>query len=375
MHADGPGIRCAGSRAKTGDRLMGCSPTSPKVPSVSRLGSCGRLPCSPDGKTRCTSGPPHRDPSACSAGCRPDRKRQVRARPRAGRAPERHHRQRRLHAGVSRAARPHRPPDTGGGGARATRPLRRASRRAAGQRRLVARRGLRRDANRARRGSPADRHRRQRPVFRVACQGPRRHPLPYSAGPRRSPRFGSRHRRPGAARAAGDGRPRHGRETAAQRPPARRPRLGGVAQHRHRPRRLAGAGAAARPHGASPPFCSIPHGTTCAPPLPPASMPCWPRAQSTRSAPCWPSTSTRLSRRCARTACRSCPPTCGGNHSGPGSHPHRSVTGQYTKRQTTWFRHHALAARTHTIHARFTGLTQFSERNLDKIVAFVQDPG
>ncbi len=51
------------------------------------------------------------------------------------------------------------------------------------------------------------------------------------------------------------------------------------------------------------------------------------------------------------------------------------VTGQYTKRQTTWFRHHALAARTHTIHARFTGLTQFSERNLDEIVAFVQDPG
>ncbi len=30
------------------------------------------------------------------------------------------------------------------------------------------------------------------------------------------------------------------------------------------------------------------------------------------------------------------------------------VTGQYTKRQATWFRHHDLApeARTHTIHAR-----------------------
>jgi len=51
------------------------------------------------------------------------------------------------------------------------------------------------------------------------------------------------------------------------------------------------------------------------------------------------------------------------------------VTGQYTKRQATWFRHHPLAARTHTIHARFAGLTQFSERNLDEIVAFVQAPG
>ncbi len=51
------------------------------------------------------------------------------------------------------------------------------------------------------------------------------------------------------------------------------------------------------------------------------------------------------------------------------------VTGQYTKRQATWFRHHRLAERTHTIHARFAGLTQFSERNLDGIVAFIQAAG
>jgi tRNA dimethylallyltransferase len=51
------------------------------------------------------------------------------------------------------------------------------------------------------------------------------------------------------------------------------------------------------------------------------------------------------------------------------------VTGQYTKRQATWFRHHPLAGRMHTIHARFAGLTQFSERNLDEIVAFIQAPG
>ena len=33
------------------------------------------------------------------------------------------------------------------------------------------------------------------------------------------------------------------------------------------------------------------------------------------------------------------------------------ATGQYTKRQVTWLRHHALApmSRTHTIHARYGG--------------------
>ena len=51
------------------------------------------------------------------------------------------------------------------------------------------------------------------------------------------------------------------------------------------------------------------------------------------------------------------------------------VTGQYTKRQATWFRHHRLAECMHTIHARFAGLTQFSERKLDEVIAFIQSPG
>lgn len=48
-------------------------------------------------------------------------------------------------------------------------------------------------------------------------------------------------------------------------------------------------------------------------------------------------------------------------------------TGQYTKRQATWFRHHPLAdpILTHTIHARMMDLTQFSERILADIVTFV----
>jgi tRNA dimethylallyltransferase len=48
-------------------------------------------------------------------------------------------------------------------------------------------------------------------------------------------------------------------------------------------------------------------------------------------------------------------------------------TGQYTKRQATWFRHHALAApqETHIIHARATDLAQFPESESGKIFAFV----
>ncbi len=53
------------------------------------------------------------------------------------------------------------------------------------------------------------------------------------------------------------------------------------------------------------------------------------------------------------------------------------VTGQYTKRQATWFRHHALASaeRTHTIHARITDLTQFSERDLADLAKFLRALG
>ena len=51
------------------------------------------------------------------------------------------------------------------------------------------------------------------------------------------------------------------------------------------------------------------------------------------------------------------------------------VTGQYTKRQATWFRHHHLAPqpRTFTIHARFTSETQFSESESGKILKFIEN--
>jgi tRNA dimethylallyltransferase len=51
------------------------------------------------------------------------------------------------------------------------------------------------------------------------------------------------------------------------------------------------------------------------------------------------------------------------------------VTGQYTKRQATWFRHHALAAQTRTfkINARFSDTAQFSERILGDLFMFIED--
>jgi tRNA dimethylallyltransferase len=54
----------------------------------------------------------------------------------------------------------------------------------------------------------------------------------------------------------------------------------------------------------------------------------------------------------------------------------RLVTGQYAKRQATWFRHHALAdaEATHTIHARFEGLAQFSERQRGDLLNFIETP-
>ena len=53
------------------------------------------------------------------------------------------------------------------------------------------------------------------------------------------------------------------------------------------------------------------------------------------------------------------------------------VTGQYTKRQATWFRHHTLAAQTRTdiINARFASFTQFSERKYADLLAFIQHEG
>ncbi|NKE48350.1 tRNA (adenosine(37)-N6)-dimethylallyltransferase MiaA [Roseomonas frigidaquae] len=46
-------------------------------------------------------------------------------------------------------------------------------------------------------------------------------------------------------------------------------------------------------------------------------------------------------------------------------------TGQYTKRQATWFRHHRLAELAHSIHARSDGLSQLSESVLGELMMFI----
>ena len=53
------------------------------------------------------------------------------------------------------------------------------------------------------------------------------------------------------------------------------------------------------------------------------------------------------------------------------------VTGQYTKRQATWFRHRELAPaeRTHMIHARVAGWAQFLESERAEIFRIIQTPG
>ncbi len=53
------------------------------------------------------------------------------------------------------------------------------------------------------------------------------------------------------------------------------------------------------------------------------------------------------------------------------------ATGQYLKRQATWFRHRSIAdpSHTHTIHARFQGWKQFSESEEAEIRTFVTGAG
>jgi len=53
------------------------------------------------------------------------------------------------------------------------------------------------------------------------------------------------------------------------------------------------------------------------------------------------------------------------------------ATGQYTKRQATWFRHRLLVppSRMHMIHARIAGLEQFMESELAEIMSFIRPAG
>jgi tRNA dimethylallyltransferase len=54
-----------------------------------------------------------------------------------------------------------------------------------------------------------------------------------------------------------------------------------------------------------------------------------------------------------------------------------AATRRYTKRQATWFRHHSLGTNGHqrTIHARWNGTTQFSEKDMADLCSFVRGLG
>ena len=179
--------------------------------------------------------------------------------------------------------------------------------------------------------------------------------------------------RPGRpARPPCRGRPGHRRPAPPHRQPAHRPRLGGVARHRHRPRRLAD-----RPPAQPAPVALHRHPArpaarrTARRHRHPLRRHAGGRCAWTRCAPCWRCTSIRHCRRCARTACRNLPPICAANS--PWSRPYSRielVTGQYTKRQATWFRHHPLAAPAARIQSMREShdLEQFSERNYPEIL-------
>ena len=51
------------------------------------------------------------------------------------------------------------------------------------------------------------------------------------------------------------------------------------------------------------------------------------------------------------------------------------VTGQYTKRQATWFRHHRLSTRNYTINTRIDYFTQFSQRSMADLLNFLTSAG
>ena len=312
---------------------------------------------------------------------RPHRQRQVGAGPGARRAPPRHHHQRRLHAGVSRTARPHRPPDAG----RRKPACPTASTASVPPREPGSVAWWRAEALAAMEQAAHGQGR--LPIltggtglyFAALTAGPRRHPRPRPAGPRRGPRAA----RPNSA-------PRHCTPASPRRtpppPPACTPTTASASPA---PGRCGAAPAPASPPGrrsaARPPpwrFTAIlldpPRDELRAAIAAPLRRHAGSTARWTRCAPCWRRASTPPCRPCARTACRSCPPICAARS--PWHEAGRRtelVTGQYTKRQATWFRHHRSGRpRSHTIHARLCrASTQLSERNLAEIIAFIQAPG
>ena len=319
-----------------------------------------------------------RGPGAGAGRCGADLQRQVGARARAGRAPGRHHRQRGFDAGLSRAARADGPARARGGGARSPRAVRRAFRRRGGQRRLVALGGARCDGGGADGRAGADPVRRHRPLPRLARGRPRRHP--------RSGR-GRADRGTGAAPEIGPAA-LHARlaerdpDTAARLRPSDSQRIARAWEvWRGTGRGLAAWQAA---HTADEPGWTF-SALLLDPPRPalraaiatrfgammeqgalgevralralglPPALPAM-RAHGVPELSAFLDGTISLEEAAARAV---------------------AATGRYTKRQATWFRHHSLGTDGHqrTIHARWNGTTQFSEKDMADLCSFVRGLG
>ena len=274
--------------------------------------------------------------------------------------------QRRFHAGLSRTAGADGAADAGGGGARAAPPLWRAPGGGGGQRRLVAGAALAEMA--------AARAAGRLPIL---CGGTGLYFLSLTEGLSAPPPVPAEARAEARALLAERGAAAlHARlaaadpTTAARSAPAtasgwRGPGRSGPGRGRGWPPGSGRARIPARRHGTSPPSCWTRRARRCAPPSPPGSTPCWPAARWRRSGRWARSAWTRPCRRCGRMACRNCWPICAGAMTLEAARERAVLnTGQYTKRQATWFRHHAPWADpslTHIIHARMGGQTQFQE--------------
>ncbi len=232
---------------------------------------------------------------------------------------------------------------------------------------------------RARGGPAADPHRRQRPLFRLADRrASRTSPAPPPEA-RTEARTLLKQIGPAALHARlAEADP----ATAARLRPTDSQRIARAWEvWRGTGTGLAAWQASARrgpPHGASPRSCSTRRGRSCAPRSRRASRRCWRPAPSTRCGRCW-----RWDLDPALPAMRA--------HGVPELSAHlrgeltlqeaidriRLVTGQYTKRQATWFRHHELAdpASSHTIHARFAHPEQLMERNYPQLLTFIESMG
>ena len=187
----------------------------------------------------------------------------------------------------------------------------RAQRGRAGERRVVARGGAEGHRCRSERRASADPVRRNGPVFCSAARRHRARARHSRCRPDRSAEFAGRAWPGRAARAPRGRRPADGLEAAAERQPAHRAGLGGLARQR------GSASRTGRRNRRNPPqvfdwsaCCSIRRARRCATRSPRDFAPCWKQAPWRKCASLSRRDCPPACRRCVPTACRNCRPIC-----------------------------------------------------------------